>query len=110
MARAYDRISLLDGRARRIRRESIAPREFLADIRRAQFTAIKERLHRAVDDGDLTAPAECTDALAHYYATMVQGLSVQARDGATREDLEAVINCAMAAWDPITRTSSHTAG
>lgn len=90
--------------------ENHAVREFLADIRRSQFTAIKERLDRAVDDSDLTAPAERTDALARYYATMVQGLSVQARDGATREDLEAVINCAMAAWDPITRTSSHTAG
>jgi hypothetical protein len=28
-------------------------------------------------------------------------LSVQARDGATRADLEAVITCAMAAWDTL---------
>ncbi len=90
--------------------ENHAVREFLADIRRSQFTAIKERLDHGVDDGYLTAPAERVDALARYYATVVQGLSVQARDGATREDLEAVINCAMAAWDPITGTSSHTAG
>jgi hypothetical protein len=32
----------------------------------------------------------------------VQGLSVQARDGATRSQLEGVISCAMAAWDTLT--------
>jgi hypothetical protein len=35
---------------------------------------------------------------------VVQGLSVQARDGATRVDLEAVITCAMAAWDTLVNT------
>jgi AcrR family transcriptional regulator len=39
------------------------------------------------------------DGMARYYATIVQGLSVQARDGASREELEAVITCAMGAWD-----------
>jgi hypothetical protein len=32
---------------------------------------------------------------------LVQGLSVQARDGASRADLEGVITCAMAAWDTL---------
>jgi len=77
-----------------------AVREVLADIRRSQFTAIKERLDRGVDEGDLTVPDVGVDAFARYYATVVQGLSVQARDGATRNELEAVITCAMAAWDP----------
>jgi hypothetical protein len=34
----------------------------------------------------------------------VQGLSIQARDGATRAELEAVITGAMAAWDTLTRS------
>lgn len=80
--------------------ENHAVREFLADIRRSQFTAIKERLDRGVADGDITV-SDTVDALARYYATVVQGLSVQARDGATRDELEAVITCAMAAWDLI---------
>lgn len=47
--------------------------------------------------------------------TVVQGLSVQARDGATRDELEAVITCAMAAWEALTSTPSnaevsHTGG
>lgn len=87
--------------------ENHAVREFLADIRRSQFTAIKQRLDRGIDEGDLTVPADDVDALARFYATVVQGLSVQARDGATRTELEAVIDCAMAAWDPLTGMPSN---
>ncbi|WP_350247791.1 TetR/AcrR family transcriptional regulator (plasmid) [Rhodococcus sp. D-6] len=80
-------------------------REFLADIRRSQFTSIKERLEQGIADGDLTVPDDAVAAIARYYATVVQGLSVQARDGATRDDLEAIITCAMAAWDTLTSTA-----
>ena len=85
--------------------ENHAVREFLADIRRSQFTAIKERLDQGVADGDLTVADGSVPAVARYYATVVQGLSVQARDGATRDDLEAVVACAMAAWDTLTSTA-----
>jgi hypothetical protein len=51
-------------------------REFLADRRRGQLSAIKGRLARGVTDGDLTAPPAGLDAIARYYATVVQGLSV----------------------------------
>jgi AcrR family transcriptional regulator len=86
--------------------ENHAVREFLADIRRSQFTAIKERLDRGVADGDISVSQDTVDALARYYATVVQGLSVQARDGATRNELETVIICAMAAWDLVTGAPS----
>lgn len=82
-------------------------REFLADTRRSQFTAIKQRLLRGIADGDLTMPEVNIDAVARYYATVVQGLSVQARDGATRDELEAVITCTMAGWDTITSAQIH---
>ncbi|MBO3738618.1 TetR/AcrR family transcriptional regulator [Actinoplanes flavus] len=79
-------------------------REFLAELRRDQHAAIRGRLTRGVTDGDLTEPAVGLDAVARYYTTVVQGLSVQARDGATRADLETVIDCSMAAWDTLTRS------
>lgn len=85
--------------------ENHAVREFLADIRRSQLSAIKERLDQGVTDGDLDVPSDAVAAIARFYATVVQGLSVQARDGATREDLEAVVTCAMAAWDALTSTA-----
>lgn len=89
--------------------ENHAIREFLADLRRDMFTAIKDRLARGVTDGDLTASAAGLDAIARYYTTVVQGLSIQARDGADRGELEAVITCAMAAWDTLTSSPSHQA-
>jgi AcrR family transcriptional regulator len=82
--------------------ENHAVREFLADRRRDMLSAIRDRLARGVSDGDLTAPPAGLDAIARYYTTVVQGLSIQARDGATRADLEAIITCAMAAWDTFT--------
>jgi hypothetical protein len=90
--------------------ENHAVREFLADRRRDQHTTIKGRLARGVTDGDLTAPPASLDAVARYYTTVVQGLSVQARDGATRAELEAVITCAMAAWNTLTSAPSHIGG
>jgi AcrR family transcriptional regulator len=82
-------------------------REFLADIRRSQHTAIKDRLGSAVAVGDLTVSDASIDAIARYYATVVQGLSVQARDGSTRAELEAVITSAMAGWDALTSAPSN---
>ena len=79
--------------------ENSGVREFLAGLRRGMLTEIRDRLARGVADGDLAASPASLDAIARYYTTVVQGLSVQARDGATRADLEAVITCAMAAWD-----------
>ena len=52
----------------------------------------------------LAAP---TGAIARYYTTLVQGLSVQARDGASRADLEAVVTCAMAAWDTLVSADGY---
>jgi AcrR family transcriptional regulator len=82
--------------------ENHAIREFLADIRRAQYTAIRERLAAGVSDGDIAISGEAVSRAARFYATVVQGLSVQARDGASREELDAVVDCAMAAWDALT--------
>ncbi len=81
--------------------ENSGVREFLAGLRRGMLTEIRDRLARGVADGDLAASPASLDAIARYYTTVVQGLSVQARDGATRADLEAVITCAMAAWDTL---------
>jgi AcrR family transcriptional regulator len=88
--------------------ENHAVREFLADLRRDMLTTIRDRLARGVTDGDLTAPPAGLDAIARYYNTVVQGLSVQARDGADRTELEAVIACAMAAWAPLTSAPSQS--
>ncbi|GAB3835017.1 TetR/AcrR family transcriptional regulator [Dactylosporangium cerinum] len=81
--------------------ENHAVREFLADRRRDMHATIRDRLARGVADGDLTAPPGTLDAIARYYTTVVQGLSIQARDGATRAELETIVSCAMTAWDTL---------
>ncbi|MDQ4503064.1 TetR/AcrR family transcriptional regulator [Sinomonas sp. ASV322] len=81
--------------------ENDAVREFLAEGRRGQRAAIRARLERGVAEGDLAASTDL-DALSRYYATVVQGLSIQARDGATRDELEGVVASAMAGWGPLT--------
>lgn len=81
--------------------ENSSVREFLADIRHDMLVTNRDRLARGVADGDLDASPASLDAMARYYTTVVQGMSIQARDGATRADLETVITCAMAAWDTL---------
>jgi AcrR family transcriptional regulator len=88
--------------------ENHAVREFLAELRRDMFGTIRDRLARGVTDGDLAAPATGLDGIARYYTTVVQGLSVQARDGADRAELETVVTCAMAAWDTLATAQAHS--
>jgi AcrR family transcriptional regulator len=77
---------------------------FLAERRQDMHTAILARLHRGVSDGDLSARVNAA-ALATYYMTILQGMALYARDGATRPDLQTVITCAMAAWDTLADTA-----
>lgn len=76
---------------RRIRRE-------LAKLRAADLAALQQRLDRAVSDGELPTTAD-TDAIARFYITVLQGLSIQARDGASRAQLEKVVEAAMETWE-----------
>lgn len=69
----------------------------LRDRRRAGERAIGERLARAAAEGELPCGVDVA-ALAKHYATVLQGMSVQARDGASRSELEAVARLAMRAW------------
>lgn len=70
----------------------------LRESRAGNVGALRERLERARAEGDLPASLDC-EAVATFYATVQQGMSIQARDGASRATLLAVADCAMAAWD-----------
>lgn len=68
----------------------------LAGLRRETTERIRRRLRRGVEDGDLPAGTDI-DGLATFFGTVIQGLSLQARDGASREQLLAAANAAMKA-------------
>lgn len=60
--------------------------------------AIKARLNRGKDMGELI-PTTDTDALSAFYAATLQGMSVQARDGASRYQLEQIARMALMPLD-----------
>ncbi|MEG3181316.1 TetR/AcrR family transcriptional regulator [Sphingomonas sp. LT1P40] len=59
--------------------------------------ALVERLERAKAEGDLPATADVEGLTSFLYA-IVQGMAVQAGAGATREDLERLVDTSMAMW------------
>ena len=55
-------------------------------------------LHRGIAAGICPLDAD-TNAFASFYTAIIDGLAMQARDGASRKTLAAIVDCAMAAWD-----------
>ncbi|WP_163264719.1 TetR/AcrR family transcriptional regulator [Chelativorans alearense] len=76
----------------------------LRDKRAANVATLRDRLERAVREGELPEGLDCL-AVASFYATVQQGMSIQARDGASYETLLSVAACAMAAWDGLAATA-----
>lgn len=75
-----------------------AVRQELQEHRAESMTMLLRRLKRGVAEGELPVGPNWR-AIATFYITVQQGMSIQARDGATRNALLAVADCAMAAWD-----------
>ncbi|MGY6271407.1 TetR/AcrR family transcriptional regulator [Achromobacter denitrificans] len=77
--------------------ENESVRAFLAGNRLDGETMLRNRLARGIAEGDLPASADI-ERLAAFYTTVLEGLSIQARDGASREKLNMIIDAAMLAW------------
>lgn len=65
--------------------------------RGSERVAFRQKIDTDIAAGRLPADTDAA-ALATYYAAVLQGMSVQAGDGAGREDLERIATLAMAAW------------
>lgn len=78
--------------------ESETLRRHLRDIRGVTVTRLRQRLERGVRDGDLPADTDA-EGLAIFFGTVIQGLSLQARDGASRHDLLRAVAAAVTALD-----------
>lgn len=72
-------------------------RTFLTENRLSGEQALRQRLERGLSDGDLVSDANI-DQLAAFYTTVLEGLSIQARDGASSNKLSIIIDAAMMAW------------
>ncbi len=69
----------------------------LTKRRAAAIAAIKVRIQNGIDDGELP-PETDAKALSNFYSAVYQGMSMQAKDGATRANLIATVETAMQAW------------
>ncbi len=69
----------------------------IADIRHAIVVHLRGRIERDVACGAMPAAADAA-ALAAFVMAVTQGMSVLARDGATRGDLLAIVATTMQAW------------
>ena len=72
----------------------------LCNWRREIQAVFEQRLRRGLADGDVPATANVA-AIAAFYMTVLQGLSLRARDGATRETLTEITDAAMIGWDAL---------
>jgi TetR/AcrR family transcriptional regulator, copper-responsive repressor len=78
--------------------------ESLRERRNATIAAFERRIRADVAAGLLPAGTDAA-ALARHTGAMIQSMSQQARDGASREELEALAEIAMSIW---LRTTTHS--
>jgi AcrR family transcriptional regulator len=69
----------------------------LRDRRRKLEDLLRKRILQGIEAGELPGGTRAAP-LAKFYATVFQGMALQAADGASRAELEAVAKEAMAAW------------
>lgn len=65
---------------------------------------LRQRLAQGVASGEISPKADLA-AIARYYVTVQQGMSIQARDGVSRRELEHIASAALAAWKSLTGAS-----
>jgi AcrR family transcriptional regulator len=76
--------------------------QYLHEQRQEGHRMLSKRLKAGVAAGDVAARTDIA-AVASFYTTIIQGLAIQARDGASRASLMATVDYAMAAWDSLAR-------
>jgi hypothetical protein len=84
--------------------ESRPLRDHAARLRRGGRESLRRRIEHGIADGDVPAG---TDAgrVAAFYTAVLHGISIEARDGASRKALHAIVDTAMDAWDAVLKRS-----
>jgi AcrR family transcriptional regulator len=75
--------------------ESLA--ETLTQLRNGRCKEFEEHLRQAVLRGELSGDADLP-AISRYIAALIQGIAIQAKDGATQTELYALVDVAMQCW------------
>lgn len=72
----------------------------LQNYRAESLATLTLLLRKGVAKGEIKQAADCK-AIAAYYLSIQQGMSIQARDGASRQTLLSVADHAISAWDAL---------
>lgn len=75
-------------------------RDALISCREETWSHLRERLQRAIDDGDLAAGTD-PGLLARFLMTVGNGIAVQAVSGVGRDELQRVADGALRHWPPL---------
>jgi AcrR family transcriptional regulator len=88
---------------------SSSPRmqEFLSEKRAASKARMRANLQKAVDSGELPEDTD-VGALTNFYSAVISGMSLHARDGASRKALLAMVETAMRAWPATSAAARQT--
>ena len=81
--------------------------ELVRAARTVTLDRLNLRLNQAISEGEIPVSTDI-HALARFIQTVQNGMSILARDGASRSELEAVAELAMLGWD--TRTADVERG
>jgi AcrR family transcriptional regulator len=71
--------------------------DMVLEERKKSLKMVVARLQRGIKEGDVPRKTK-VEALARFFVTVQQGMSIQARDGASPAELDAVAHTAMQAW------------
>ena len=77
--------------------EAESIRAELMERRRSSQKALCDRMQRARDEGDLSPDVD-VEGLCNYLGAILQGMSVQAGSGATKEQLQSLVETSLAMW------------
>ncbi len=69
----------------------------VSDLRTARRSLLAERIRQGIAEGDVPAGTDA-DALAAYVMAVLQGMAIQARDGADEAALRSIAELAMRVW------------
>jgi AcrR family transcriptional regulator len=77
--------------------EAESVRADLCARRASSHQALLQRMQRAKDEGDLPAHLDA-EAMTNYLLAILQGMSVQAGSGASKEQLDDLVRTSLAMW------------
>jgi len=84
-----------------------ALRAFACDVE-TTFDRLMVRIGQGVTDGDLPRDLDVT-RLARFVETVQAGMTIRARNGADRRELDGVVDVAMVGWDGMVSAASASA-